>query len=253
MDRGEWLARMRDSMEAFFRVSVDATEDAHAIERDGVWAGVTPATPDRSVFNSVIYERPEALAPVLDELARAYDEAGVRAWTVWVPEDHTEVRELLESAGHVLDAAPRVMVLDLEGYPEPDMDGIDWATEPDTAPGLGRLNDIAYGIPAAGFEAAMGSGLKGVRSYLARLDGEPAACVCVTDHGGDAGVWAVATLPEARGRGLSTALMRRALRDAAGRGCTTSTLQATKLGAPVYEKVGYGDIGAIEMWERRRK
>jgi hypothetical protein len=45
--------------------------------------------------------------------------------------------------------------------------------------------------------------------------------------------------------------MRRALWDAAGRGCETSTLQATKLGRPVYERVGYEDFGALQMWEYR--
>jgi hypothetical protein len=33
----------------------------------------------------------------------------------------------------------------------------------------------------------------------------------------------------------------------------TSTLIATKLGHPVYEKLGYRDVGTLEMWERRRQ
>jgi GNAT superfamily N-acetyltransferase len=251
MDREAWLGRMRDSMEAFFRAMIAATPSARAVEGDGVVATVIPVTPDRSVFNSVVYAGADGLAAAYDDLAAAYERAGVRAWTVWVPEDDARSRATLESAGHVLDAAPRAMVIDLDGYPAPDMAGIDWTTDPDTPPEVGRLNDVAYGIPTAGFEAAMGDGLVGVRSYVARLDGEPAACVSVTDHDRDAGIWAVATAPEARGRGLSTALMRQALHDAAARGCQSSTLQATKLGAPVYETVGYRDLGAIEMWERR--
>jgi hypothetical protein len=47
--------------------------------------------------------------------------------------------------------------------------------------------------------------------------------------------------------------MRQALHDAALRGCETTTLQATKLGRPVYEQLGYSDLGAIEMWERRKR
>ena len=61
----------------------------------------------------------------------------------------------------------------------------------------------------------------------------------------------VATLPEARGRGLAGALMAHALVDAGERGLRTSTLVATKMGRPVYERLGYRGLGALEMWERR--
>jgi ribosomal protein S18 acetylase RimI-like enzyme len=88
--------------------------------------------------------------------------------------------------------------------------------------------------------------------YVARADGEPAASTVSWTHHGDCSIWWVATVPEARGRGLAPGLMRRAL--AAGREnrCEVTTLQATKLGQPVYEKLGYRGLGAIEMWERRK-
>jgi hypothetical protein len=43
-----------------------------------------------------------------------------------------------------------------------------------------------------------------------------------------------------------------ALAEARGRGMETSTLQSTKLGYPVYERLGYERVCALEMWERRR-
>jgi hypothetical protein len=45
--------------------------------------------------------------------------------------------------------------------------------------------------------------------------------------------------------------MRRALADARARGRRVSTLQGTKLGRPIYERVGYRTFGAIGMWQRR--
>jgi hypothetical protein len=46
--------------------------------------------------------------------------------------------------------------------------------------------------------------------------------------------------------------MSHALLEARGRGCTTTSLQATMRGRPVYQRLGYRDIGAMHMWERRR-
>jgi GNAT superfamily N-acetyltransferase len=63
----------------------------------------------------------------------------------------------------------------------------------------------------------------------------------------------VATLPEARGRGMAGALIRRALADARERGCRTTTLVATRLGYPVYARLGYRDLGRLQMWERRKR
>ena len=61
----------------------------------------------------------------------------------------------------------------------------------------------------------------------------------------------VAVVPEARGRGLSGKLIAHSLADAVERGQQTSTLVATKLGRPVYERLGFRALGVLEMWERR--
>ena len=114
--------RMLASMRVFFRPVGEATDGYRTIERDGVLASVTPAVPDRSLPNSVVYENEDALAGMLDELAGVYDEAGVRAWTVWTPQHHERTRELLSREGHVLDADPAAMILELAEAepPRPD-------------------------------------------------------------------------------------------------------------------------------------
>jgi predicted GNAT family acetyltransferase len=63
----------------------------------------------------------------------------------------------------------------------------------------------------------------------------------------------VAVVPEARGQGLSGKLIAHSLADAVERGCRTATLVATKLGRPVYERLGFEGLGALEMWERHRE
>ena len=249
-DSAAW-ERMLESMRVFFSSVPETSEGGRAVQLDGVIATVTPAVPERSIPNSVVYETEEALADALDELRELYEEAGVLAWTVWVPEYHERAAGLLERAGHKLDAAPMGMIAELESVEGPRADDAEVDPEPSGAD-LGRINDLAYGTGDA-FQRLMGDEpADPAHTYIARVDGEPAASVVSNNHEGDCSIWWVATVPEARGRGLAPALMRRALADGKARGCEVSTLQATKLGQPVYERLGYRGLGPIQMWERRR-
>jgi GNAT superfamily N-acetyltransferase len=127
--------------------------------------------------------------------------------------------------------------------------------EPDPRPtrgDLGRVNDLAYGTGDS-FQRLIGEGPADPRhTYIAHVDGHAAAGVASQDLDGDCSIYWVATIPEARGRGLAQGLMRRALAEGRDRGCDVSTLQATKLGRPVYERMGYRSFGEIQMWERRK-
>jgi GNAT superfamily N-acetyltransferase len=247
MDRNGWLDRNRRSMEDVFAAFSRASPDL-LVKIDGVFAVISPETPERSVFNSVVFANAGALADAYEQLAAAYAEHGC-AWTVWVPEDDAEAISLLEAAGHRLDAAPRCMGLELAALAEPDVPEVEITAGRDL-PAMGVLNDLGYGDPEGTFLRGVGADADLI-VYLAHIDREPVATVASHDVDDDCSIWCVATDPEARGKGLSTALMLRALRDARERGCATSTLQATQLGAPVYERVGYGDFGALQMWERR--
>jgi GNAT superfamily N-acetyltransferase len=252
MDDEGLRERLLASMFGAWRLIAESSEGGRTIDRLGLLACIVPATPGRSVFNSVIYSDPAALAESLAGLGPAYDEAGIEAWTVWVPESDSGSAGLLEAAGHRLDAAPRGMAMELAGAEQPDMAGIEWSREGDVV-ALARINDAAYGDPPGTFEAALG-GLPRDRLHLyyASVDGEVSAAMMTLDFDGDTEVAFVATTPAARGRGLATALMRQSLWDARERGCETATLQATRLGAPVYQRVGFRDLGALQMWERRR-
>jgi len=71
------------------------------------------------------------------------------------------------------------------------------------------------------------------------------------DVGDDASVGWVATLPQARRRGLASGVIRAALRKARERGRTSTTLWASAMGAPVYGRLGYRTVGHLHLWERR--
>lgn len=251
-DNAGWLDLVRAGMPPLWRFFADGSGGSVWTD-DNVLAAIVPSSPERSVFNSVFYGDGERLIAALDRIALAYEDAGVRAWTVWVPEADRETAAALEVAGHAFDAEPRAMAMELSELLPPDPDpSIEIRAELDM-PEVSRLNEIAYGWSPGEFGAVANTEIPDTYAYFASLDGETVGTVVVWDHGeSDTEVVWVATLPEARGRGVSKRLMARALADAQDRGRLTTTLVATKLGRPVYERLGYRDFGAIEMWERRR-
>ena len=245
------LARLHASMRHFCRLVGQASEGAHAIDRGGVVAAVVPACPERAVVNSVAYDEPAALAEAYDEIAAAYA-ALPATWTVWVHHGDREAAELLEGRGHVLDAEPEAMGRDLSGIERPPKDALsDWTAAGRLAD-VGPINDRAYRFDTDSFARALAYFPDdAARVYTASEGGEPVACVMTVDHGPNVDVEWVAVVPEARGRGLSGKLIAHALADAAERGIETTTLVATQLGRPVYDRLGYRPLGQLQMWERR--
>jgi GNAT superfamily N-acetyltransferase len=242
---------MLANMRGFMRALSDGSPQGRVVDLPGVQASVMPSVPERSVVNCVLYEDAGRLERALPELAAEYAGAGVSAWTVWVPRGEPAATDPLAREGHVLDAQPTAMALDLEGFDREPERGLALASATTFAE-IGRLNDMAYGM-SGDFERGLdGIPLVGFHVYVALADGEPACSVIAYDHEGDCGIYLVATVPAARGRGLATDTMTRALADARERGCATSSLQATARGRPVYERLGYRELGAIEMWERRQ-
>jgi GNAT superfamily N-acetyltransferase len=233
---------------AFSRAMTSVAHAATVWERDGVVAAAFPRTPDLSFLNAVAYHDPDALRAAVPELAAFYEHHGVRAWTVWVPEGDTAVATTLAQAGHALDGVPRAMVLDLDDLRVPGGD-LDWEESADVTE-LVALNAAAYGWWPG--ELVMSAVPLTARLFYAHADGERRSTLMTVDHGEDAMVSLVATAEEARGRGLASRLMSEALLRAREGGQRTSTLQATKAGAPIYDRLGYRDLGAIQMWERRR-
>ena len=237
------------SMRSFWLSFAQASRGGSSLELPGLHAAIMPAMPDRSVVNCVVPDGADALAAGLDELAAAYDDAGVTAWTVWVHEGDEPTRAVLTAAGHVLDGEPMGQERDLAGLEPPEPPELDLLPDPSPAD-FDPIVTASYGWP--GFARAFEEFPPGFHAYVARHEGEPAACLGIWDVDGDAHVQLVGTVPEARGRGIASRLMRRALVDARERGCTISRLQATAMGQPVYTRLGYRDLGRVEMWERRR-
>jgi ribosomal protein S18 acetylase RimI-like enzyme len=249
VDDATLLARVEASLGCCYEVIAGGTEGSRLLRLDGVTAAIVPAASQRSFCNAVLYDRPQALKAALDDLAAEYEAAGVRAWTVWVRPGDGDSAALLEAAGHGLDATPQAMGMELGTFEQRASDECEIVVVDDVGP-LTAINDAAYGYDGD-FDRTLRSYSGPGTVYEAHVGGRPAAALMAYDRDGDCGIFFVATLAEARGRGLATELMKRALADARDRGCTTTTLQATKAGEPIYARLGYRALGRLEMWERR--
>lgn len=238
---------VRDEVEAFG----SAAPGSLLIRHEGLVASVVPASPQRSLFNSVFYDDPAALAAEVEALEATYESHGVGAWTVWVPDGDRETARLLGARGHSLDAAPRAMAMELAGLRDepPAPAGVERG--PIAPRACAELNDRAYGYGEDGFRAGL-AGETAIRWHGAFEGETPVGCVGTIAVGDDCCVTGVATPPEHRGRGIASWLLAHALAGARAEGLTSASLQATRAGAPLYERIGFRDLGFVEMWELRR-
>jgi GNAT superfamily N-acetyltransferase len=252
LDRDRALAIQRTALADWIRTVAAGSRMGEVFERDGVVACALPACPDRSIVNSAAYTDGQALATRYDELAEFYAGTEIEAWTVWVPDFDTDTIERLEKGGHRFDGHPTAMVLELEGWRSPPIGDLDWDRDGDPET-FGRINDVAYGYtPETGYARAMSQPVDGYTLYRARRGGETASVVGTLEHeGGDLGIYFVATLPEHRGKGLTSRLIAVALSEARERGMVTSSLQSSAMGEPIYSTLGYVGYFRFNLYERR--
>jgi GNAT superfamily N-acetyltransferase len=77
------------------------------------------------------------------------------------------------------------------------------------------------------------------RWFLGHLDGRPVSTSFLVLHGDVAGIYMVATLKEARGKGVGSAMTHEPLLPAKDAGYDVAVLEASELGLPVYERLGF--------------
>ena len=78
--------------------------------------------------------------------------------------------------------------------------------------------------------------MDGLRAFVGFADGLPVACSASYETDGVIGIYTVATVPAARGHGYGTAVTAAAMD---GTPAPVAALQASDMGRPVYERMGY--------------
>ena len=78
-----------------------------------------------------------------------------------------------------------------------------------------------------------------VAIYVGYASGMPVSTGLGVRTGRTIGVYNISTIPAFRKRGLGAAMTARVAADGAGAGCDVAILQATAMGLPVYQRLGY--------------
>ena len=85
--------------------------------------------------------------------------------------------------------------------------------------------------------------------YVGLAEGQPVVSGFGVRTGHTIGVYNIATLPAARGRGFGAAMTTRIANDGAAAGCDVAILQASEMGLPMYRRLGYRTVVEYESYE----
>jgi hypothetical protein len=89
---------------------------------------------------------------------------------------------------------------------------------------------------------------KAQHRYLGLLNGIPIATSALTLDSGVAGIYAVITIPSARGKGIGRAMTVLPLLEARQLGYRVGILQASEMGYSLYQKIGFQDVCRYRLY-----
>ena len=104
---------------------------------------------------------------------------------------------------------------------------------------------IGFDMDEALVRTIMGGSLEAaddVAVYVGYTDGLPVTSGLGLRTGRTIGVYNIATVPWARKRGYGAAMTTRIVADGAAAGCDVAVLQASEMGYPIYQRLGYRTV-----------
>jgi GNAT superfamily N-acetyltransferase len=219
---------------------------ARCWREDGIVMGITGWS--SATFNAAIVQDSSVLSAArIDEISDVFIRAGVN-FTIQVadPNPSPAVADLLWQEGFTEVLSDPMM--SFEG-PLP-------ATSLNSGLLIQRVFsqhdiDIYYQIVAEGFDlppviedfVAVMLKMTECKHVIAWLNGNPVGAGTLVECAGVAGIYNVATVPDARGQGVATAVMHALHHYALADGYSGTALASSVMGLPLYRKLGYRDDG----------
>ncbi|MFB9469666.1 GNAT family N-acetyltransferase [Nonomuraea salmonea] len=212
---------------------------------------------------ALAYYRSDIAHSQLNGVLRAQDPGRVRQaaeamgdvpWLWWVgPDSAGGIADELVRHGAELAGAMPIMAVDLDrlapveqpaGLEIAPVDALEeWVNA--YGPSFGVTGDLID--EAVRNESARTDDARIVR-LVGRIDGRAVGTALLYDAHGVAGVYVVATAEPYRRRGIGAALTAAALQAGRERGLAIGTLQASGMGAPVYRRMGFVEVGEYRLF-----
>jgi GNAT superfamily N-acetyltransferase len=201
-----------------------------------------------AAFNTAYLKRPDyKLERALERALEYYGRAAL-PFRLHIRDASSAVRAELATRGFSL--APPLPCMMLEAEPALALEVPTLAVRRvDDARVLGDFQRVAFAsfdYPLAAASMALTDALVNmphVAFFVGYLDRQPVSCSGLIFTGDVAGIYWVGTLAAQRKLGLGAAITAHAVREARRRGFSRVCLQASELGAPVYRRMGFREIG----------
>jgi len=242
------VAPVEDNLLAFFAsVSVmpmfrpDPATDVRAVHSDVPFP----------MFNAVVGARfGDDARHRTAEVADSFIEAGL-PWMWWVTPSHTspELEAVLAERGLEHEDVPG-MYADLgDAPPAPEVAGLRIEEATDTA-GFVDVMVAGFGLPELLREplAEVMGRFSDAINLVGSLDGVPVACGTAYLTGTTAGLYNIATLEAARGRGIGYAVTLELCHRARTAGAEHAVLHSSESGRPVYERAGFVEVCQVPQY-----
>ena len=214
-------------------------------------------------YNTVVrFQVEQGADKRIDALVQGYAERNVAPlWIVHPSAMPTDLPERLEKRGYQeIEIAP-CMARSLENdFPEapPVPAGVEIreAVEEKDVIELYGLAAWRWGVPdeyrphlrRIFEEFKVGERTSNTRMWLAWKDGIPISKAALYNGSGSAGIYAVATKPEARGLGIASILVNVALKAAQEMGHKLAVLDSSPLAEKLYQRLGFTTVAPLRLY-----
>jgi hypothetical protein len=176
-----------------------------------------------------------------------------RGFSVWVRGDQPQDQDLLTACGRagleLVYAMPEMVLAARPQAPSlPNGAELRQVVTAEQAADYWRIAAASYtslGFPPeafGGYRNHAGLWAENVVAFIACLDGEPVSIAMTIVSQGVAGIYWVGSLEQARGKGLGRAVTAAATNAGFELGAEIASLQASPMGKPIYEAMGYESI-----------